>query len=134
MTRTKALIMAAMGAAILFAIVSCGEDPAEAKAKAMRNQMSKGFVSLKVTGTSMEPVYVAGDVGFVAPLPFKNVQIGDDIVFVPYRGLKNQGLSVVHRVLAVESGRIVTAGINNPVGDPSYVTEANYVGLFVKMP
>jgi len=134
MTKTKALIMAAMGAALLFAFVACGEDPAEAKAKAMRDQMANGFVSLKIVGTSMEPVYMAGDEGVAAPLPFRNVQIGDDIVFVPYRGLENQGRPVVHRVLAVESGRVVTAGINNPVGDPSYVTEANYVGLFVKMP
>jgi signal peptidase I len=71
----------------------------------------------RVTGTSMLPTLEEGDMVGVEKVPFSDIRVGDIIVYDP--PCSNTGQSVIHRVVEIVSGGLVTKGDNNPVPDMS---------------
>jgi signal peptidase I len=71
----------------------------------------------RVDGTSMLPTLVEGDLVVVQGVPVTDIHLGDIIVYgYP---CSTGGQSVIHRVVAVESGGFVTKGDNNAYTDQS---------------
>ena len=69
----------------------------------------------KVTGTSMLPTLEQGDLVVVQPTPISQITVGDIIVYDP--PCSAFGESVIHRVVEVESGGLITKGDNNNYTD-----------------
>jgi signal peptidase I len=65
----------------------------------------------KVTGTSMYPTLEEGDMVVVLNVPFSSIKVGDIIVYDP--PCSETGNSVIHRVVAIDPGGLVTKGDNN---------------------
>lgn len=71
----------------------------------------------RVDGTSMLPTLEGGDLVVIQSVPLAQVHVGDIVV---YNSLcSTSGLSVVHRVVAVTVGGLITEGDNNPGTDQS---------------
>ncbi|MDE1858789.1 MAG: signal peptidase I [Thaumarchaeota archaeon] len=69
----------------------------------------------RVDGTSMLPTLEGGDLVIIQSVPIADVHLNDVIV---YNGLCSVGgESVVHRVVAVTTGGLITKGDNNPGSD-----------------
>ncbi len=81
-----------------------------------------------VQGTSMLPMFTAGQVVFVYPCEFDLVLIGQPIVWFE----EARQINVLHSVIAIRQtakGRgLVTKGIANTERDPHLATKANFVG------
>ncbi|MBW2038911.1 MAG: hypothetical protein JRI46_04830 [Deltaproteobacteria bacterium] len=78
-------------------------------------------------GRSMGGTFCLGDCLRVAPVSLIDVRLGDVVM---YRGTNHQGEAdeLVHRVLAVVPGGLVTRGDNNPCADTTLVTADNLLG------
>ncbi len=69
----------------------------------------------RVDGFSMLPTLEGGDLVVIQNVPVDQVHVGDIIV---YSGLCSAGgESVVHRVIQISSGGLITKGDNNPEPD-----------------
>ncbi len=69
----------------------------------------------RVDGFSMLPTLEGGDLVVIQNVPVDQVHVGDIIV---YSGLcSTGGESVVHRVIQISSGGLITKGDNNPEPD-----------------
>ncbi len=69
----------------------------------------------RVDGFSMLPTLEGGDLVVIQNVPIDQIHVGDIIV---YNGLcSTGGESVVHRVVQVTSGGLITKGDNNPEPD-----------------
>ncbi len=69
----------------------------------------------RVDGFSMLPTLEGGDLVVIQNVPIDQVHVGDIIV---YNGLcSTGGESVVHRVIEITSGGLITKGDNNPEPD-----------------
>ncbi|HEV2227187.1 MAG TPA: signal peptidase I [Nitrososphaerales archaeon] len=69
----------------------------------------------RVDGISMLPTLEGGDLVVIQGVPVSDVHVGDIIV---YNNLcSTQGESVVHRVVNISGGGLVTKGDNNPRND-----------------
>jgi len=83
-----------------------------------------------VSGESMLPTLVDGDLVVVRKENFRDVEVGEVVV---YRGLEDR--YIVHRVHreGVEGGRrvLVTKGDNRQEVDPWYLTEDTYEGTVI---
>lgn len=77
----------------------------------------------RVSGDSMLPTLIDGDVVHVMPVPFDKLEDGDIVV---YRG--RHGEIISHRIETRSSGSWYAKGDNNKRRDRAYVTEANYLG------
>jgi signal peptidase I len=65
----------------------------------------------RVDGTSMLPTLEGGDLVVIQGAPLSDVHVGDIIV---YNNLcSTNGISVVHRVVMIVSGGLITKGVNN---------------------
>lgn len=69
----------------------------------------------KVTGTSMYPTLEEGDMVVVVSVPYSSLKAGDIIVYDP--PCSATGNSVIHRVVGIEVGGLITRGDNNPSTD-----------------
>lgn len=69
----------------------------------------------KVTGTSMYPTLEEGDMVVVVGVPYSKIQVGEIVVYDPPCSLT--GNSVIHRVVGIEVGGLVTKGDNNRYTD-----------------
>ena len=89
--------------------------------------------SIVVTG-SMEPDIKVGELLIVKETDMKNVNVGDDVMFVSQSGVI-KGEHVVHRVIEKgtdEKGVFLrTQGVHNAVADSDSVREENFVGKAV---
>ena len=65
----------------------------------------------KVTGTSMYPTLEEGDMIVVQSVPFSSITVGDIVVYDP--PCSATGNSVIHRVVAIDPGGLITKGDNN---------------------
>jgi len=71
----------------------------------------------RVDGRSMLPTLEGGDLVVIQSVPIGDVHVGDIIV---YNNLcSTGGESVVHRVVGIISGGLITKGDNNPLTDQS---------------
>ncbi len=81
-----------------------------------------------VTGTSMLPMFRAGQFVSIRPCMFALVLIGQPIVWFE----DARKINVLHSVIAIRQtakGRgLVTKGLANAERDPYVVTKANFVG------
>ena len=69
----------------------------------------------RVDGVSMLPTLEGGDLVVIQGVPVSDVHVGDVIV---YNNLcSSQGESVVHRVVNITGGGLITKGDNNPRND-----------------
>ena len=69
----------------------------------------------RVDGYSMLPTLEGGDLVVIQNVPISQIHVGDIIV---YNSLcSTEGLSVVHRVVAITPGGLITKGDNNPYTD-----------------
>jgi signal peptidase I len=86
-------------------------------------------VSFPVTGISMTPAIVSGDLALVQPVNISTVKVGDVIVY------RDGGIDVIHRVVSIgdEGGTVVLVvkGDNNPAPDPVHPTSDLLVGKVV---
>lgn len=91
--------------------------------------MENGFVTIPVANThSMEPVIWAGDLLLVAPVPFKQVQLGQIIGCNPQW---NPAIFEVHRVTIIDREGLGVEGDNVDAEHPENkyrVTGQNYIG------
>lgn len=71
----------------------------------------------RVDGTSMLPTLEGGDLVVIQGVPLSSVHVGDIIVY--NSRCSTNGLSVVHRVVAIAGGGLITEGDNNPGPDQS---------------
>jgi len=88
----------------------------------------------RVDGTSMLPTFEEGDLVVIQSVPFRDLKVGDIIVYNPPCAVTGQ--SVIHRIIGFAGGGLVTKGDNNPYSDPGPisngpVTEDCYVGKVV---
>jgi signal peptidase I len=65
----------------------------------------------KVTGTSMYPTLEEGDMVVVVSVPYSSIKVGSVIVYDP--PCSATGNSVIHRVVNITAGGLVTKGDNN---------------------
>ena len=76
-------------------------------------------------GPSMGPLFKPGDLLFTRRSVLKNILLGDVIII----DWGHDNKYVVHRVISVRQGYLVTQGDNNLKPDPQAVTSDNLVGL-----
>jgi signal peptidase I len=69
----------------------------------------------KVTGTSMYPTLEEGDMVVVVNVPYSSLKVGDIVVYDP--PCSATGNSVIHRVVGVGAGGLLTKGDANSVTD-----------------
>lgn len=69
----------------------------------------------KVTGTSMYPTLEEGDMVVVVSVPYSSIKVGDIVVYDP--PCSATGNPVIHRVVGVDAGGLVTMGDANPFTD-----------------
>jgi signal peptidase I len=65
----------------------------------------------KVTGTSMYPTLEEGDMVVVWSVPYSSIQVGQIVVYDP--PCSATGESVIHRVVGLGAGGLLTKGDNN---------------------
>ncbi len=65
----------------------------------------------KVTGTSMYPTLEEGDMVVVISVPYSSLKVGDIIVYDP--PCSATGNSVIHRIMGVGAGGLLTKGDAN---------------------
>jgi signal peptidase I len=80
------------------------------------------------TGSSMEPVFIAGDILQVLPYEQKQVRRGDVILY----SCASQSCNVVHRVDGFDARGIRTKGDNNRRADPWVVQHHQVVGYVAR--
>ncbi|MCX8189402.1 MAG: signal peptidase I [Nitrososphaeria archaeon] len=84
-----------------------------------------------VEGNSMHPTLENGDLIIIYKIDFKNLQVGDIIVF----NSPVYNVRIVHRIKEIKiidnEMVLITQGDNNRVPDPGYVREENYVGKYM---
>ncbi len=61
-----------------------------------------------VVTASMEPDIMVGDFILVKEADISDIKIGDDVLF------DYKGIDVIHRVVGIKDGKLITHGINNP--------------------
>ncbi len=69
----------------------------------------------KVTGTSMYPTLEEGDMVVVVSVPYSSIKVGDIVVYDP--PCSATGNSVIHRVVNIMAGGLVTKGDANLATD-----------------
>lgn len=84
---------------------------------------SQGVYPIIGQGTSMLPLYHAGQVLLVSPESYSALRIGQDVVYV------HNGHLVYHRIIGRCWRGFIVKGINNPKWDEDYVTPENYKGI-----
>ena len=91
---------------------------------------------LTVSGNSMEPVISEKDVVVVLPADYKDLKIGDIIVYK--HEIEGNEFSFTHRIVAIEyengdgeEVRILTKGDNLPAPDDYFVRSSQIVGTVV---
>ncbi len=140
----RALLIFLFVTLLLFAIVACDPNSADAEAAKWRAKIPATGVVFVVAGTSMEPELVAGDHVLVKVSAIEAIKVGDNITFIPYWATKGGSPApVTHKVVAIRRDGLVTEGVNNPVSrtsslpndhtDPSLVTAANLIGVATKV-
>jgi hypothetical protein len=77
-------------------------------------------------GGSMAGTFRPGDCLVVRSIIWEQIRAGDVVVF---RGHKEENNEIVHRVLSVRSGGLLTQGDANAQPDPDLVTREDLVGL-----
>jgi signal peptidase len=86
----------------------------------------QGYVLVRVSGGSMKPALLPGDVVFVARTT--QVSRGDIALLKPGAGM------VLHRVARVEqAGRVWTRGDANPIADLNPVARRDVIGRVVRV-
>jgi len=105
---------------------SSGVPPALARiAGARLSPLVKGTRVFTVAATgSMRPAFDDNTVLLTEPAPFRELQIGDIVVF-RHRSTKSR---VVHRIIERRDGGYWTKGDRSRRMDDDIVTEANYIG------
>ncbi len=80
-------------------------------------------------GFSMSPLFKAGDVLRAYKSVLKNIRLGD--IVIVYRGVSNTAHfdHIVHRVVSLGNGYLITQGDNNLKPDEQIVTNDNLVRL-----
>jgi hypothetical protein len=78
-------------------------------------------------GTSMNPLFREGDVAEVVPYQGLEIRAGDVVAFSP----PEKSGKVIHRVVAVEPGGIVTKGDNQPFLDDWTIKPGDILGKVV---
>jgi hypothetical protein len=78
-------------------------------------------------GCSMSDVFLPGDLLTITPAVITGIRPGDVVIY-RWMDRKGQSADVVHRVVAVQDGGLVTRGDNNPQPDSRLVTEAMLLG------
>lgn len=86
-----------------------------------------GFYVFAVGSGSMEPALKPGDLVIVRKASLDSIGVGD---IVAYRSPEN-GVVIVHRVIAIDGGVLVTKGDANPEPDPFKVTGNMVLGKVV---
>ncbi|MGB9631438.1 MAG: signal peptidase I [Candidatus Methanodesulfokora sp.] len=82
-----------------------------------------------VMSGSMEPTLEPGDLILVQKVDPASLKVGDIIVFeVPW-----SNTPIVHRVIAIDNGKIFTKGDNNLYPDPSYRTSGDVYGKVIEI-
>ena len=129
--RTPALLLVA-----LVALSGCSERPAQAPSSSLPAQDARNAaktVALLVRGQvctiaptgSMRPTFDEHAVVVTEPVRLADVRVGDIVV------RRDAGLLIVHRVVRVEGGQLVTRGDANPADDPGSVGDAQLAGRVV---
>ncbi len=85
-----------------------------------------GFTTHVVTSDSMQPEIDPGDILFVKKCD--DYSIGDIIVYV-----RDDGMSIVHRIVAIEFGGYKTKGDNNGEADEWTVRTDQVVGKVINI-
>ena len=76
-------------------------------------------------GHSMEPLLNEGDGLIVLPVNPQNVDEGDIVAF------REDGKTIVHKVIGFEDGKIITHGVNLPKDDVERVSSHQLIGRHV---
>lgn len=88
-----------------------------------------GTTYLATHGTSMEPMFHAGDLAVVRSAA--GYSVGDVVAY--HSDLLDT--TVLHRIIAVDGGAFTTKGDNNAWQDPDHPTEDRIIGrLWVALP
>lgn len=87
-----------------------------------------GYITLAVVeGNSMEPALQTGDVVIVIKrISIRDISVGDVVVY------RRGGALIIHRVVAVSDGILITKGDNNPLVDPP-VSFENVIGKVLEI-
>lgn len=125
---------------LLFALTACAVEPVRFTVASAPDQIAAIIADAKVyavlpTG-SMEPAINEHDLLLVRSLPFAGVKVGDVILYrvdQTTQGIYTYSV-ICHRVWRKSSGGTVVlcrGDANGGYVDPTYVSEANYVGTVV---
>ena len=95
--------------------------------------IASGMVSVfVVSGESMNPSIVNGDLLIVLCLPSQKLESCDIIAFRPHHGEEWQGAPIAHRIVAIDDvGHITTKGDNVKFADPYEIYPSDVIGRVV---
>lgn len=128
--KSSALLLAAV-----LALAGCSKAPEAASASIPRADAQRAaravalvtggqVCSVAPTG-SMRPTFDANALLVTEPVTVARVGVGDIVV------RKSGSLLIVHRVVRIEGGTLVTRGDANPADDPGFVTDSDLSGRVV---
>ena len=116
------VLIVALAAAIIINMIYC---------RAKNKPVSFFGSSFAIVQTnSMEPYIMTGDLIIFKTCSYKDVKVGDYIVFTAGDGFgKRKGQSIVHAVKEITEDGIITQGLNNSGPDTDLVTSKNLLGI-----
>lgn len=82
------------------------------------------FIGVGAGTGSMRPALRGDEFTIVSRVPFESIRVGDVIAF---RAYWCQDI-VVHRVIQIGAGRMITKGDANPKPDPGFVNRKSFIG------
>lgn len=81
---------------------------------------------------SMETEIMAGDYVIYEKIEYDEVRENDIIIFKS-QAKETKGLYIIHRVIEVCDGYLITQGDNNPLPDEEHITSDMVVGKYIKV-
>ena len=133
----RAITIIALLAAVLMALVGCAKGPsaptsrlsrADAKRAAQAvAQVAEGRVCAVAPTGSMRPTFDSNSYLVTETVVASAVRVGDIIV----RTDGVDGRMIVHRVVRIDHGRLVTRGDSNADDDPGFVEQGTLSGRVV---
>jgi len=106
------------------ALLGSGEDGGCPDPVSVESLMAGDSLRVVCTGNSMEPTFRDSDLLEIRPYGTRRVRPGDVVCF----NSPDKGTTVVHRVVAVDSGGIRTRGDNNSTDDPRVLPAGDVIG------
>jgi len=78
-----------------------------------------GYTEEEINSWPIKDGFFKGDVLVVMGVDKKDLKVGDVIIY----GIQGQNTPIVHRIIEIENGKIITKGDHNPSYDPWKLNE-----------